>query len=252
MRQRLSALVTGVFMLASVSAAAAPSIRLVSGPDYFPFSDPSLPSGGLTGALVQAAFAATDTPVEPVQFEPWKRGYADALAGVFDATYPYIRSAPRESEMLYSDAIYDIVSVALFRADSGRDYAAPDNLRGLTLCLPIGYAPAPPLVSLIDAGAIEVQRPSTSDLCLRELAEGRVDVFVSSTDLIEQRVAALFGPSAPFARGHVPVVRQSLYLIAPRAGASSVELIHRFNEGLARIRRSGRYDEIVQRQRDAS
>jgi polar amino acid transport system substrate-binding protein len=243
----LCALSCGLLLSAS-AAAAAPAVRLVSGPDYIPFADPSLPSGGLIGALVLAAFAAAGSAVEPVQFEPWKRAYADVLAGEFDAAFPYVRSAQRESEMLFSDAIYDIVTVALFRADSGRDYDKPSSLAGLSLCLPLGYAAALPLVGLIEAEAIHVEHPASPDLCLKQLAEGRVDVFVGATALIDLRAAALFGAPSPFRRGRTPVYHQSLHLVAPRANPGSADLIRRFNEGLAELRADGRYDEIVQRQ----
>ncbi|HLZ66344.1 MAG TPA: transporter substrate-binding domain-containing protein [Aliidongia sp.] len=238
-------------VLLSAAAVAAP-VRLVSGPDYVPFADPSLPSGGLAGALVQAAFAATGLTVEPVQFEPWKRAYADALAGEFDAAFPFVQSAQRETEMLFSDAIYDIVMVALFRADSGHDYATPSSLAGLSLCLPLGYAPAAPLAGLIEAEAIHVEHPASPDLCLKQLAEGRVDVYVGADDLIDQRVAALFGTASPFRRGRTPVYHQSLYLLAARASHGSADLVRRFNEGLASLRADGRYDEIVRHQLQAA
>lgn len=251
LRKRSRALLSGLLLLVSASAAAAP-LRLVSGPDYVPYADPSLPSGGLGGALVLAAFAIGGVAVDPIQFEPWKRAYADTLAGEFDATFPYIRSTQRETEMLFSDPIYDIVTVALFRADSGRDYVEPSSLAGLSLCLPIGYAPASPLVSLVDAQVIHVERPASPDLCLRELAERRVDVFVGPSELIDLRVAALFGAASPFVRGRTPVFLQSLYLLAARTGPGSSDLIHRFNEGLAMLRADGRYEAIVQRQLGAS
>ena len=60
-RKRLAAVACG--FLLSVSAAAAPGVRLVSGPDYVPFADPSLPSGGLAGALVQVT-APGATPLD--------------------------------------------------------------------------------------------------------------------------------------------------------------------------------------------
>jgi len=249
--RRSSAFFAALFCLVAASAVAAP-VRLVSGPDYVPFADPNLPSGGLAGALVLAAFASADIAVEPVQYEPWKRGYADVLAGQFDATFPYVRSKQREAEMLFSDPIYDIVTVALFPADSGRDYSGPDSLKGLTLCLPIGYAPAPPLVPLIEAGAIRIQQPGNPDLCLKELASGRVDVFVNNGELIDLRAPALFGPAPPFVRGHIPVDRQALYLVAPRAAPGAADLVDRFNKGLAAIRADGRYEAIVRRQLGAS
>lgn len=250
-RKRLRALLSGLFLLSSVSAAAEP-LRLVSGPDYVPYADPQLPSGGLTTALVLAALAAEDIPAEAPQFEPWKRGYQDVLAGQFDATFPYLRSPQREADMLYSDPIYDILSVALFRAGSGHDYAGPASLKGLSLCLPIGYGAAPPIAALIAAGAVHVEQPTTPDLCLMELAEGRVDVFISAADLIEQRVVALFGASSPFARARMSVDRQSLHLIAPRTNPDAADLIRRFNAGLAALHKSGRYDEIVRQQLEAS
>jgi polar amino acid transport system substrate-binding protein len=251
-QRRLCALLSILLALVSGPARAATPIRLVTGPDYAPFADPALPSGGLTAAIVLAAFAAADVPVEPLQFEPWKRGYGDLLAGSFDAAFPYIRAPQRELEMLYSDAIYDIVSIALFRAGTGHDYLGPESLNGLSLCLPIGFASAPPVAALIKAELVHLEQPASADLCLKELAAGRVDVFVSAADLIDLRAAVLFGPSPPFLRGKMPVYHQSLHLIAARERPGAAELIRRFNDGLSALRANGRYDEIVKRQLGAS
>jgi len=251
-QKRTACLLSGwMVALVCASASAAP-VRLVTGTDYPPFADPSLPSGGLTGALVQAAFAAAGLPTDVLQFEPWKRGYADVLIGAADATFPYIRSPPREAEMLYSDPIYDIVLVALFRTGSGHQYTGPDSLRGLSLCLPIGYGTSEPISGLIESKAVHIEQPATADLCLKELAGGRVDVFVGAVDLLDRRIAALFGPAPPFYRAAVPVSQHSLYLIAARANPGAGDLVRRFNEGLALLHADGRYDEIVRRQMGAS
>jgi polar amino acid transport system substrate-binding protein len=250
-RKRFGALLSGLLLLAPVCGWTAP-LRLVTGADYPPFADPLLPSGGLVTALVLAAFAAADVPAEAPLFEPWRRGYQDVLDGSDDATFPYVHTPRREREMLFSDPIYDIVSVALFRAGSGRDYTGPDSLRGSTLCLPIGFASAPPIAELIEAGAVQVEQPTTTDHCLRELAAGRVDVFVSAADLLDQRIAILFGDSSPFVRAALPVYRQSLHLVAARGNPNAADLIRRFNAGLADLRGDGRYDEIVRRQLGAS
>jgi polar amino acid transport system substrate-binding protein len=240
-----------LLLVISVSAAAAP-LRLVTGSDYPPFADPQLPSGGLATALVLAAFAAADVPAEAPQFEPWRRGYEDVLSGVFDATFPYVHTVQREGDVLYSDAIYDVVSVALFRAGSDRDYAGPDSLKGLSLCLPIGFGSAPPVAALIKAGEVHVEQPTTPDHCLRELAEGHVDVFISAADLIDQRLKVLFGTASPVVRATRPVDRQSLHLIVARANPGAAGLIQQFNRGLATLRADGRYDEIVRRGLGAS
>jgi polar amino acid transport system substrate-binding protein len=251
-KNRALVLWTALILPLLAGPADAAPVRLVTGTDYAPFADAALPSGGLAGALVQAAFAAVDVPVEPLQFEPWKRGYADVLAGVDDATFPYVRSPEREADMLYSDPIYDIVAVALFRAGSGRDYVGPDSLKGLNLCMPIGYAASPPIARLIASKAVSVEQPATADLCLKQLAEGRVDVFVAAADLLDRRIAALFGQAPVFFRAPTPVYSHSLYLIAPRTAPGATALIQHFDEGLAQIRADGRYDAIVQRQLGAS
>jgi len=249
-QKRAYAAISGLLLFAATAQAS--PVRLVTGADYPPFADPSLPSGGLTGAIVLAAFAAADLPVEPLQFLPWKRGYADLLTGSFDATFPYIRSPQRDAELLYSAPVYDIVSIALFRAGAGHDYSGPDSLKGLNLCLPIGYASAAPIAALIKADAVHLEQPASADLCLKELAAGRVDVFISAADLLDQRVAALFGTAAPFLRGKTPVDRQSLHLVVARDRPGATDLIRRFDAGLAIVRANGRYDEIVRRQLGAS
>lgn len=251
-RRRLAALACAVLLSVPAAAETMLPIRLVSGPNYPPFADPALPSGGLIGALVLAAFAEAGIPIDPLQFEPWKRGYADVLAGDFDATFPYIFSPQREAEMIYSEPVYDIVSVAVFRAGQGQDYDGPDSLRGMTLCLPIGYAASPPIAALIKDGAIHLEQPASADLCLKELAAGRVDVFVSAADLIDLRIAALFGATSPFQLAKQPVYRQSLHLIARRESPGGAELIRHFNDGLAMLRADGSFEAIVKRQLGAS
>jgi polar amino acid transport system substrate-binding protein len=250
-RTRTALLLAGLLLLLAGPARAS-SLRLVTGTDFAPFADPSLPSGGLAGAVVLAAFAATDQPVEPLEFEPWKRGYADLLSAKVDAAFPYIRWPHRDGEVLYSEPIYEIVLVALFRAGSGHDYTGPDSLKDLSLCLPIGYGVSPPISDMIERKEIHVEQPATADICLKEVAEGRVDVFVGNTDMLDQRIAALFPAPTPFFRAPMPVNRHALHLIAARGNPGAAELIRRFNQGLAAIRADGRYDEIVRRQLGAS
>jgi polar amino acid transport system substrate-binding protein len=251
-RRHFAALACALLLSVSAAAETVSPVRLVSGNDYQPFADASLPSGGLIGAIVVAAFAAADVAIDPVQFEPWKRGYADMLAGDFDATFPYIHSPERDTEVLFSDPVYDIVSVALFRAGDDHDYDGPDSLKGLILCLPIGYAASPPIDALIKGSLVRLEQPATPDLCLKQLAAGHVDVYVNAIDLVDLRTKALFGTAAPFLRAKQPVYRQSLHLIVARENPGGAALIQRFNEGLARIHANGSFDAIVKRQLGAS
>jgi polar amino acid transport system substrate-binding protein len=85
--------ILGALSIALTLLAAAPGqaagLRLVTGTDYPPFAGPELVGGGMATDLVTAAFQAAGSPIEPIEFLPWKRGYQAVLDGEFDATFPY-------------------------------------------------------------------------------------------------------------------------------------------------------------------
>lgn len=239
------ALTLGLAAGASGRASAQP-VGLVSGPEYPPYADAKLPNGGMLTEMTVAAFAAAGMPTTPVTFEPWKRGYAQVQTLRTDATFPYVRTADREQEMLYSDSMFDIDTVAVFAAGSQRDYTGPDSVRGLSICVPLGYAVDMTVEPMARSGDLKVVQNSDVEGCMRQVAAGRVDLFISSTLLVNHLIHRGLDASR-YRFGSTPVRRATLHLIVSRTNPRAAAIVEGFNRGLRALRDTGMWSDIVDR-----
>lgn len=240
-------LVAGLALaLTTGPALARDSVRLVTGNDYKPFTDESLPEGGFMTAVVTAALDRASIRHEVV-FQPWKRGYAQTASAEFDATFPYFHTEERAAEMLYSDPIYTAASKAFYLKDK-QEISAPDDLKGLTMCSPVGYAVPPMMLKMLEAGSIEKNQPKDMQTCFRLLSAARVDFAVTNIiqgwDLVDKLDAL---PRDKVAVSPYDVVVNDLHFIVSRSLPDAQGLVDAFNEGLGAIRADGTFAAIEQR-----
>jgi len=228
-----------VFLLTLSAYAQSPEqIKLVSG-DYPPFTGESLPGGGLVSRLVRATFAEAFPEAEiKLAFEPWARGFANTENQRYLATFPYFRNEARAAVFNYSQPVIFIENV-FYRQKS----AKPASYDKKTICLPLGYAKGS-LSELIAVYDMKLVRPATMLQCFKMLAQGRADLLACS-----KRVGQFFtghypqfrtlevSPSGP---GLLPV---PLYVIFPKRSGQAI--VTRFNLALEQLKRSGRYQELI-------
>ncbi|MFG1496498.1 transporter substrate-binding domain-containing protein [Saccharospirillum sp. HFRX-1] len=236
-----TALVAILVMALTVAARA--EVRLVTGNDYPPFTDQSLPDGGLSSRLVQAAFAATGETVD-IRFQPWLRGYRATLNGDFDATFPYVHTDQREAEMQFSDPFMNVDTVIISRASQPLDYQSVESLRGMALCRAQGWGLPAVIRDGIAAGIIQVVDAPQYTSCFRMLLAGRVDFLLSNN--LQWEVQAQVNQLNPdaFHLAKTPVQRSRHYLIAAKTPAGEA-IIEQFNTGLARLKDNGDYGRLV-------
>lgn len=241
-RKYAVAWMTGLLMAVPASA---DTVRLVTGDDLPPYAGKQLPHYGMLTEIVQRAFeqAGSQTTLD---WAPWKRGYELTKVGEYDATFPYARTAEREKDYLYSDLIYGGIRSVYARPGSAIDPARPDSFRGLSYCAPSGFIVYPQMEALLRQGAITVQRPFSLASCVKMLAIGRVDFFITdsvSGDNLLRRMQA----GSSVARIAKPFDHAEFHLIVPKNRAGAQALIARFNGGLKRLKSNGEYARIVQR-----
>lgn len=222
------------------------AVDLVSGDDYAPFSGKDLPGGGLATALVRQAFAQEEVSVS-IDFRPWQFGYRQVQEGDYDATYPYIWTQERNDLFLYSDPLISYHYLLFSSQDNPIEAARMEDLTGLRVCLPVGWALEHSLAPLIAAGQLVEQRAADVPACLRRILAGQSDFIVLDTWTGPQylRQAGLTG------RMHRSQLSKAsiLYLIVPRSRPKAAALIDRFNKGLERLRAQGGYDAIIKKYR---
>jgi polar amino acid transport system substrate-binding protein len=235
---------------ADAQAADALTVHLVAGPGFAPLSDPNLPGGGMAAEIITAAFARVGDGVT-IEFEPWARGYADARDQRYDGTFPYGRTPERMRDFLFSDVVYAQVSHPYVLAAGTWSTGDLRDLTGKTMCNPEGYLMQAPIRALVDSGAIKVESPPAMVQCFKMLQTGRVD-FIDCTEVQAKALAMRVFGRADMVRA-LPVVLGTggSYLIVSRQRADHDRILADFNRGLALLKLSGVYDQIVQRQFDA-
>lgn len=232
------------FSPAPVLAESAHALRLVTGDDYAPFSDQSLPEGGLATHLVTSLFEQVEQPVE-IDVTGWAAGYQAALDGDYAGTFPYIKSQQRLADFLFSDPLFTVSSFAYVDQSSAINASSPEDLAGLTLCLPEGYAHGLVLDKLVQNGAIIRVTPPDMPSCFAMLQSGEAD-FVKINRYVARELMRNAGVQHSAIRAlPFPVETLSMHFIAPRNQAGAEALIATVNQTLADLQRDNEYSRLV-------
>ncbi|QNM97632.1 substrate-binding periplasmic protein [Chitinimonas koreensis] len=230
--------------LALLANARAETLELATGDGYAPFADSRLPGGGLATELVRRAFAESKV-VAQFDWVPWARGFAATKAGRYAGTFPYIRSAERERDFLYSAPIYEIHQRAFARTESALDFSNLASLVGSTICVPLGWEPPAALLTMIRDGQILKSEPKDISTCAQMVASRRADYFVTGQ---HQGRAAIDGaglPAGTLKPSDAVLGSKTLHLIVGRNTPDGSRVIATFDKGLEALKKRGDYDRIV-------
>jgi polar amino acid transport system substrate-binding protein len=215
------------------------TIHLATGNDYLPFSDESLPGRGLATQLVEAVLSRASIPYT-IDFTAWNRAEKGVESGRWIATFPYIRTPEREAKFVYSEPMFRITTQLFVRLGSTLKVEKLDDLEGLTLCKPIGYAVEETLVPLVIAGKVKVETTPDMEACLRMLRAGRVDAIPESEYTFWPTVDKLFaGDVGGFEVLDYVIQESTLHLIVSRKNPQADRLLEIFDATLREMRSNG-------------
>lgn len=229
---------------AIVTAEQTATLQLVTGDNYAPFSDQSLPEGGLATHLVTYLFEQMQQPVE-VEVVSWAEGYQATLDGDYAGTFPYIQSEERQADFLFSEPLFTVSSFAYVDQSSTINARRPEDLAGLTLCLPEGYAHGPALEDLVQNGAITRITPPDMPSCFAMLKSGEADLVKINRYVARELLRNAGVPHSSVRALPFPVETLSMHFIAPRNQSGSDALISRVNRALAELQRDNEYARFI-------
>lgn len=228
--------------------AAADEIRLVSGGDYPPFTDPEAPEGGVIVEIVQAVFNRIGQGIN-LTYLPSERGYQLTQSGHFDATFPYQQTAEREIDFLFSDPIFYSRRFLFLAPPLVPRIRAMTDLAGLRLCLPLGWSLPRTLKGLNTKGRLPLTQPPALVHCLRMIAVGRVDALVADMPVFERALTASGVARSKlglaFGGSHLEIT--SLHMLFPRRHPQAKALQTAFDQALGELRVDGSYKAILDR-----
>ena len=234
-----------VFALAAAPAHGGEVLSLVASQDDPPYVGSELANGGLATAIVRAAFNAAGQAVD-VNYLPGNRSYRAVVKGRFAGSFPYTYSDQRARDVFYSQPLHHVLTRAWVRSGGEVSIGSRGDLRRLTGCLPEGHQPTSATRGLYDSGATRRMRPGSLAACFRLLKRGRVDFVEASWLVGRARAGEVFDrPQDVRAASHV-LEREALYFVVSRKIERAREVLHAFNTGLDRIKRSRVHSRLVQ------
>lgn len=214
---------------------------------FLPYIDATAPEGGYYPALVRRVMARQGIEVEFIE-RPWARAHSETVEGRFDGSFPYLRSAEREAQLLFSDPLLTVPSFLFVRRDTAARGAERVLREGRRTCYLRDSLLPQRVEAKVAAGELEVVRVDDMAQCFRMLMASRVD-FVSA-GVYNGRITLrrLFGDGAlPIVMVGEALDESTLHLVWPRSDPRAAARREAFNAALRALREEGEVDRLRER-----
>jgi len=239
-----------------------PGLSFVTGSDFAPFAHEALPEGGMITELVRLA-VKEQAPGKPaaVTFVPDWTTHARLLEkGEFELGFPWYKPDCERADRLAADMrercekfdfsapFYEVWMGYYTRAGdplAGADsYAA---LAGRRICRPAGYFTFD--LDQLDLREPAVSRifPPTAEDCFALLERGEADVVTLARNAAQPEISRL-GLDGRVAEIAALASSQTLHVVAAKSNPKGKAELEVVNAGLAELKKSGRWFEVVARQ----
>ncbi|MFD2264269.1 substrate-binding periplasmic protein [Lacibacterium aquatile] len=223
------------------SDASLPVLAIVSG--YPPYTDSTLPDGGLLAKVVKAALRAVDVKVQIVEM-PGNRALYELGHGEINAAFPLARTDERERRFRFSDPLGALTMGAFVPSQAHGGWSGITAMNGKTACIPVGWPIPRVLVGAVEAGRVKRLEPNDLEACVRMLAAGRTDIVVNDPSVI-WHIARTLKVERRIALAQDELMVSGHYLLVRRGDPKGEALLEAVNRGLTSIRLSGEYDMIL-------
>jgi polar amino acid transport system substrate-binding protein len=220
--------------------------------EYPPYTSEKLPHFGIDAHIVTEVFRGVGIEVV-FEFMPGARAINAAKVGNLDASLPWAHRAEREISFFYPDPVIAVDDEFFFHKAEFRfswNPEIPDYkvLAGKTVAAIIGYDYGTDFQTAEKSGLINVARVRNLESAFKMLDHDRVNLVISKERVAQYELSKLFpdATKSKFSRTrehHAPMSFD--YLIISRKSAHGSFFMKAFNQGMKKLKASGRYAEIL-------
>ncbi|WP_299829982.1 transporter substrate-binding domain-containing protein [uncultured Roseobacter sp.] len=236
------------------------ALRVITGNDQPPFSDETLAGGGMMTEVMTAILetSASDAPVEVFRINDWGSHLSPLLTeALMDVSYPWPKpdcndGAAQElcQNYVFSDPMFEMLMVLFVDAKRPVPLNSAQDIEGRHLCRAAGR-----MTFMLDVqnrnwlrdGQVTLLRAPTVEACFDLLVSGEVDAVVVNEFTGRSVVASIGRADHIVALNSTPLDIVTLHAVVSRNNPRAEAILDRINTGLRAMRRSGRYQEIVDR-----
>jgi len=231
------------FAFISYSQASSIETVTVTTGEWSPLISKNLSDYGPISAVVKEAFLQNSIDVK-FRFLPWKRAMREVHIGSSDASSAWRITDERKQKFLFSDSIYENENVFFYLKTKPFNWDTLKDLKHYKLGAVLAYAYSEEFERAEKIGTFEVYRVNKEKLLVYMLISGRINAFPANREvgvnLIRSEAPELFND---FAIHPKPLIKKPLSLIF-KNNAKGRRLLKKFNNGLEKLKSSGRFEEI--------
>lgn len=214
-------------------------VNIVTGDDYFPFTDYSYPGGGIANQIIIKSLLKSGIEAK-ITRKPWARGLQDTLHGTYIATFPYLKSKDREVLFTYSSPLYAISQFFYYKKGRVLDFS-----KRQIFCNPAGWTVMDPINKMLRADLISMETTSGLDICAKMILADRVDFFVANQFIVQNMRLPSF-IKKQLDKKLIKNAQVYEYLIVSKSNKDGVKFLMQFEDGLRKIKDDGEYYCIIQ------
>ncbi len=216
--------------------------------EFPPYISKDLPGYGFLPQIISESFALAGIKVEYV-FVPWKRAIVTAEKGGLDGTLAWFRTPEREQVFYISAPLVDDSQSFFHLKEFPFEWKTIENLKGITIGATLGYDYGEVFAAAEKTKQIKVNRVSTDLQNFKKLFHKHIMVFPMNTFAGYAILQKKFPPEVVELVTHhpLPLRSQPLHLLLSKKHARNELLIQVFNQRLEILRKSGKYDQLLEK-----
>lgn len=231
-----------VVLTLSLHITAGNSITLLSS-TWHPFTSKNNPKKRLVETIVTEAFKMENINIT-IKYYPWERSKLYVKKGDEIATFPWWKTEKRDRDFILNKETILVEKEVFFHLKSlDFDWKNYNDLKKYKIGATIGYSH---VKRLRDQG-LELDIVDTEQLNFRKILFGRIDIYPSSLMVGYETIHSIFKPAKSdlFTNHPKPLSNGKMYMMFSRKNPRSQDLANKFDSGLRKLKKSGRYDKII-------
>lgn len=240
----LPTLIIALLLTVHSVAGANEQIRLTNG-EWPPYLSEKLPQNGAASHIVTEAFAAVGVDVE-YGFFPWKRAYQLAVDGIWHGTLIWVKTPERERDFYYSDVVISDPEYLFYLKSRKLKWKEVKDLKNLNIGATL-HTVYPTLEAAEKEGILTIDRSGNYDNLYQRLLHKRIDAIpqVNQVGKYFQRARLSKKDRVQITHSSTVLQLRQYHLILSKNVEENSRFIELFNQGLAILKASGRYYEII-------
>jgi len=217
------------------------TIRITNG-EWEPYLSEYAYGYGLASHIISESFKLEEINVK-WGFFPWKRSHEVAKLGLWDASATWTPTKEREKDFWISDTVIQVSYVFFYLKKRSIQW---DKLQGLIIGLSRGYTYGPEIKTFIKEKNLIVDVSTKDEQNFQRLINGRIDIFPNEPIVGYSQLRNIFTPDEVSLFTHYPQEfdKSTSCLIISKKCKHGRMLLEKFNSGLNKLKKSGRYDQM--------